>query len=301
MRITLALIAALVAALYSASTWAQDGRLSTSQIVVRAYNTDCLYPDLRNDPDFRVCNYHLLGRGRTTETRGTSLVKLRDLAGAPHPRAAAYTMDESWLLLLLAPGRPYVHLAGFPAYLADRQTVYAPGVTEVLYGRQDPVSIGSFLPATFPGAWGGPLTIRRPSPGCARDSACYAEYPWYSDQWNMMTPDQVGQYFARFRVQVSRGCNIGNQPDYSVAEVVVLTMSEDGSIAGSCEPHDPDAEAQAKGDMQAAPLPYGSHSLMPSAFQDWPTMLGEPLLDQQSQWRERGGQVRHLEPLNGER
>ena len=303
MKTTLALIAALVAALYSASTWAQDGRPSAAQIISRAYHPDCHYPDLRADPDFRVCNYHLLGRARTTETKGPQYVRFRILAtpqGTPWHRWDGFTLESSWLGVSVGRAWPgvYFQYTGVPQYLSERDTVYSLNIFEMAVGYLFDDSYASgYVGRAVAGGPGLHQVVHRQ---CDQYAECN-EAPWYRGEWNTLTPDQVLAALARFRAQVSRGCNIGIQPGgLEAEEVVVLTLSEDGSIAGSCEPNESDAEAQGEGEMQAAPLPYGSHSLMPSAFHGRPTLLGELPFDQ-SQWRELGREVRHLEPLNGER
>lgn len=226
-------IAVAAALLLAAPALAQD-RLTAEQLVARMLHPECVYPDLRNDPDFRVCGRHVLGRGAEAVAGGSSTV-------------AALWQDDLLCGRYCADGAP--RFGAGPSWI--NVTV---SVVDIRYPpRKYRLSIASSVMGLGDGGDVAPST----------DSG------WGLWGTRGLSAEQVLEALARFRHQVvNEGCGStllwwdgwpehrsrgpdgewdkhcpGYEGRYWRPEAVSLSKAEDGSIVGACTNHGPAAEA----------------------------------------------------------
>lgn len=234
-------IAVAAALLLAAPALAQD-RLTAEQLVARMLHPECVYPDLRNDPDFRVCGRHILGRGVEAVAgdgrNGSSTV-------------AALWQDDPLCGRYCADGAP--RLGAGPSWI----TVHV-SVEDIRYPpRKYRLSIDS--------------SVMRSSEGDGGDVTNDAWWAYGLSGPYGLSAEQVLEALARFRHQVvNEGCGStvlwwdgwpehrSRGPDdewdrhclayegrYWRPEAVSLSKAEDGSIVGACTNWDPDTRTSA--------------------------------------------------------
>lgn len=226
-------IAVAAALLLAAPALAQD-RLTAEQLVARMLHPECVYPDLRNDPDFRVCGRHVLGRGAEAVAGGSSTV---EALWQDDPLCGQYCADgaprfgagPSWINVRVSVGDICRWSSG-----CDR---YPP--------RKYRLSIESSVMSTFAGDGGevAPyegLSAEQVLEALARfrhqvvNEGCGSTVLWWDgwsehrsrgpdDEWDKHCPAAEGRYWR--------------------PEAVSLSKAEDGSIVGACTNHGPAAEA----------------------------------------------------------
>ena len=242
----------------AAPALAQD-RPTAEQLVARMLHPECVYPDLRNDPDFRVCGRHVLGRGVEAVAGSSSTVAAlwqddplcgRFCADQPlddrlgdHERSWRSGAGPSWITVR-------VSLDDFRSPRKYRLSIYSSVMNTSRYGRDGD---GRYL-------------------------------------LNGLSAEQVLEALARFRHQVvNEGCGStllwwdgwpehrSRGPDgewdihcpaaearYWRPEHVSLSKAEDGSIVGACTKHGPAEAADAYPETR------------PSATPPWIWFLGPP-------------------------
>lgn len=211
------LILAAIAALWQAAASAQ-ARLNGDQLAYRMLHPDCVFPDLQDNPDFRLCGRHFLGdagiavvkRGNCSNCRGLS-VKVRDFGGEPsseqEPYPAALLLDSAWLVVTpffsFRPASFYSppdHGLGGSHYLSIEVYAYARDAAgrPVRRNHQPVVHVpnGNDLPYILERAaddeyawqenykrWADSLNdhfaLWAAVYGCASIDECIATYPWF--------------------------------------------------------------------------------------------------------------------------
>ena len=283
------LIVAALAALWSAVAGAQ-ARLNGDQLAYRQLHPDCVFPDLQNNPDFRICGRHFLGEPGIVVVKGDRnymSVKVQDFDGEPYseqePYPAAVLLDSAWLNV-----EPYfsfntVNRRWPPDWEPpDRQGSHSLSISVHAYARDtagrpvvrwyDPIvrvpwpSLGAYAeggecrtgpiicaPIDRVNDW---LARSAAIHGCASVDECLAAYPWFygsnpSRSWSL-TNEQVARVARVIQLRiVNDACNVGLSAQ-APSDYVVLRLREDGRISGSCEPRPP-----GRGLYGDRPGPYG--------------------------------------------
>ena len=206
------LILAAIAALWPVDASAQ-ARLNGNQLAYRMLHPDCIFPDLQDNPDFRLCGRHFLGDSGIGVVKGSSrlggecdglCVKVQDFGGEPYseqePYPAALQLDSAWLQvrpsfrfsagLLVPPDR---HQGGshslefrVTAYARDaagrpvERRSYSP-VLEVPHPQLLNYVEGGYLAdhADSVNSMNDWLARSAAIYGCASIDECLAAYPWY--------------------------------------------------------------------------------------------------------------------------
>ena len=262
-------------------TAAQVERLNGDQLAFRLLHPDCLFPDLRYNPDFRICNRHLVDGDRETRVytpRFSSLVdtiavKLGAFDGVPYAvfgdQARAAPLYETWLQFRTYPTSTVGTPNGIPGAIESAQrTRYAAFVDVVFivlvppelsqHGRQ---FVGGYTrdrhwirysPPNIEPWWNDPDGT---GVSCVNDPACSAEHPWYYNQWRTLTAEQVSRMATVIKIRmVNDQCDIGpTAMGTDGSDRIVLVMREDGRISGRCEPIG-DSAASLAPPIELAPL-----------------------------------------------
>ena len=259
--------------------------LTGEELAARQWDRDCIYPDLRYNPDFHICGRHLLDGDResiaVTSFSGVTLyVKLRDHDdGATWPGRTDQVIYESWLQFGVWPQgalstRPIAGVDPLPGHAASAtRRIYQASVGVVVVGRDldgggwnrnNPANRIVFGPG-----------IRNQSPSvyfaadssCNRDPDCYAEFPWYVNQWRELTAEQVRRV-ARV-IQINQDCAFGiNAAGSLTGYDLQLRLFDSGRIGGSCVEVDTDATGLVPRAIQGPSVIQGP-SLLPEPRQNW--------------------------------
>ena len=242
--------------------------LTGEELAARQWDRDCIYPDLRYNPDFRICGRHLFDGDResvvSTNWQGSTLyVKLRDHDdGATYPGQPDILIYESWLEFSVHPTRVFsarpIRGVGpdlLPGHAAsETRGIYAVQVSSIAVARR---STGLFT-RNRPLNWitFGPGISRQPIPypyyeqaSCIGIDDCADEFPWYVDQWRELTAEQVRR-MARV-IQINQDCAFGIDAAGSLTGYQLrLRLFDTGRIGGSCVEVDTDATGLAPSVIQ---------------------------------------------------
>ena len=231
---------------------AAQGPLTGDQLAARALRPDCIFPDLRYNPTFRVCAGHLMDGDREAFVSANRYgvdsainVKLRDYDGVPLSRYTYIRLYESWLTFGVTAAAGLGannNIPGWPA--SDSRKRYSISVDVVFRSLQtfhnfDHGPFTSLDQYVTPGEGIVRVPVHWPpfaNGSCARDPDCHAAYPWYWNQWNELTAEQVTAATRRIKnYTVNEQCDLGPTETGGSGDTIVLTLREDGRISARCE------------------------------------------------------------------